>query len=146
MPRGTVLWITFAIAVVAAAGILSVGRTLRQPTAVAVLRDSLQVLRVAADSCRAVLDDGQAGLREHNALLDSMRGRVRELEAHDPRGVPVDSYAVYMDVFEAYRDSAAGWGARIEVLQDAREHCRIVTERHNLLADSLRRLLIDARR
>ncbi|HSJ06085.1 MAG TPA: hypothetical protein VK936_05240 [Longimicrobiales bacterium] len=146
MPRRTILWIAFAVAVVAGAGILSVGRTLRQPRAVEVLRDSLQAVRSAADSCRTVLDDGQAGLREHNALLDSMRDRVRELESYDPRGVPVDSYAVYMDVFEAYRDSAAGWDARIEVLQDARERCRLVTERHNLLADSLRRLLIDARR
>lgn len=146
MRRKTIGWLAAVILISALAGVYTVARSLRQPTAVAVLRDSLQVLRAAADSCHAVLERGQAGLHDYNAFLDSARGRIRELESRDPRGVPADSYAVYMRVFQEYSDSSADWTERVERLQTEHERCSAVTEAHNVRADSLRRLLLERQR
>jgi hypothetical protein len=107
------------------------------------LADTIRVLRVAAEACREELDLGEARLHAYDAQLDSLRGRVRGFEAMDPRGVPADSYAVYLEAFEQYNDSAAGWSARTDTLRARLERCRDVTAWHNQLADSLRRLLIE---
>lgn len=143
MRRRTIGWLGAVILLLAVAGIYSVGRSLRQPTEFAVLRDSLQVLREAVDSCHIVLKQDQARLHQYSAFLDSTRARIRELEARDPRGVPADSYTVYMHVFEQYGDSAAAWADRVDGLQADYERCRAVTEAHNARADSLRRLLLE---
>jgi hypothetical protein len=135
-----------AVLVLAVAGVLSLARVLHEPSGVTVLRDSVAVLRAAADSCRNALDAGQAGLFEYNARLDSLRGRVRGLEAHDPRGVPADSYQVYMEAFAAYNDSARAWQAHVDTLQAQLERCRAVTQSHNALADSLRQVLTSRQR
>jgi hypothetical protein len=139
MRRRQVRIIILAVAVLAAAGIYTVGRELRRPAELSVLRDSLQALRAAADSCRFVFDAAQSGLLESAAGLDSARDRVRQLEARDPRGVPADSYRIYLDIFEMYGDSVAAWDGRVAALQAAREDCYVITEAHNELADTLRR-------
>jgi hypothetical protein len=146
MRRRRIVWLGAVVFVVAAAGVLSIMRTLHEPSAIALLRDSLGVLRMAADSCRLALDAKQEGLLAYNSRLDSMRGRVREMESHDPRGVPADSYGIYMGLFEAYNDSAAAWDARVAALQSRHSHCRALTEEHNAIADSLRRLLAERAR
>jgi hypothetical protein len=146
MRRRTLAWLGAGIVLLAAAGVLSVTRLMQHPTAIAILRDSLGVLRAAADSCTVQLVEQQAGLLDYSARLDSVRGRVRELESRDPRGVPVDSYQVYMGLFDAYNDSAAGWSDRVDTLHAVRDRCRDVTEAHNAVADSLRRLLADRAR
>jgi hypothetical protein len=139
-------WIVmFGIALLGAAGIWTVARTLREPTAIAIMRDSVQALRAESDSCRQLLDAGQAELHEYNERLDSLRGRVRELESHDPRGVPADSYAIYMGIFGQYNDSAAAWDGRVDALQDELQRCRSITESHNEAALTLRRLLLEQR-
>jgi hypothetical protein len=114
-------------------------------TADELLADSIGVLRTAAEDCRAALDEGTVRLHAYDAQLDSMRARVRAFEAMDARGVPADSYEVYLDAFEQYNDSAAGWTARTDTLRARLQRCRDVTESHNLLSDSLRRLLIQRR-
>jgi hypothetical protein len=117
-------------------------RSSRARDPAALLADALGVLRAAAAACRSDLDVGTARLAVYDAQLDSLHGRVRAFEALDPRGVPADSYEVYLDAFHQYNDSAAGWSARADTLRARLASCRAVTERHNLLADSLRRLLI----
>lgn len=144
--RRRIAWLAAVILVLAVAGVYTVARSLRQPAALALARDSLQTLRAAADSCHAALEEGQAGLHEYSAFLDSTRARVLELESHDSRGVPADSYGIYMRIFEQYTDSAAAWAERVEFLQADHERCRVVTEAHNVMADSVRRLLLEQRR
>jgi hypothetical protein len=112
------------------------------PSADELLADSIRVLRTAAEGCREELNLGTARLHAYDAKLDSMRARVRELEAMHPRGVPADSYAVYLEAFEQYNDSVGGWDARTDTLRARLQRCRDVTQRHNALSDSLRRMLV----
>jgi hypothetical protein len=145
MRRTPALLIALAV-LAAAAGIVTIARTLQHPGAISEMRATVAGLRAAVDSCRAVLDASQAGLLTYNAQLDSLHGRVREMEGLHPRGVPADSYDVYMSVFRQYNDSVAGWDARVAELRDERERCVGVTDTHNAALDSLRRLLSAQRR
>ena len=107
----------------------------------AALRDSLAALRARADSCRWDVDSRAAQLRAYNRRLDSMRSRVREMEALDRRGVPVDSYRVYLETFNAYNDSVAAWPPLEDTVRALDARCRDLAGRHNILADSLRQLV-----
>lgn len=104
------------------------------------LRHDLVALRSAADSCRDALAAEEASFQSYRSELDSLRGRVRAYEALDPRGVPADSYAAYLELFEAYNRGVRRWDAVSETLQAHWRECRRVAETHNLLADSARRL------
>lgn len=146
MRRRVIGGVSAGIVLLAAAGIYSVSRMLSEPAEIAIMRDSLQVLRAGADSCRKTLERGQADLHAYNARIDSLRGRVHDLESHDPRGVPADSYAVYIGVVEQYNDSVDAWDPRVESLQEELESCRELTEAHNQAARTLRRLLVERRR
>lgn len=105
------------------------------------LRDSIRVLRVAADSCQARLDVQSASFQEFDARLDSLRHRVREFEGRNPAGIAADSYAVYLEAFDSYNDSVAGWRQRADTVRARWAVCRDIAEQHNQFADSLRRLL-----
>ncbi|HSJ10952.1 MAG TPA: hypothetical protein VK928_13600 [Longimicrobiales bacterium] len=129
------------VIVIAAAGVAQVARMMRPHDRLAEARDTLFALRASVDSCQVALDDGEAALVDWNRGVDSMRERVRAFEALDPRGVPQDSYTIYMRAFEAYNDSAASYAPRADTLQAQLERCRGLTRRHNLMADSVRRLL-----
>jgi hypothetical protein len=116
-------------------------RAIMQTDPHAALRDSLAALRAHADSCQSEVEDRAAQLRAFDERLDSMRARVRELEALDRRGVPADSYRVYLGTFNAYNDSAAAWPPLEDTVRALDARCRTVAEHHNVLADSLRRLV-----
>ncbi|MBR9988954.1 MAG: hypothetical protein KFH98_04315 [Gemmatimonadetes bacterium] len=105
------------------------------------LRGTITALRMEADSCRSEVDGYAARLRAYDARLDSMRTRVRELEALDRRGVPIDSFRIYMEAFTAYNDSVATWPPREDSVRVLDARCRVIAERHNVLADSLRNLV-----
>ncbi|CAN5720414.1 hypothetical protein BH23GEM9_BH23GEM9_12550 [soil metagenome] len=145
MRRGPIIAAGVIVAI-AAAGVLTLARTLGEGGAVEEMRENVNELRMAADSCRTVLDRSHGELLEYNERLDSMRGRVREMEALHPRGVPADSYGVYMGAFSRYNDSAGTWGDRVNELQVELEDCRVLTETHNAALDSLRRLLRETQR
>lgn len=125
-------------------GVLATQRLVRatRPTDVtAALRDSVLVLRAAAETCRRELDEGTASLDDYDARLDSLRERMRALEAIDPRGVPADSYRAYIDTFDEYNDSVPGWTAQADTLRAQWPRCRDITRSYNVLADSLRQWL-----
>jgi hypothetical protein len=145
MHRRRFLLLLAAAIVIAGAGLLSLGRTLGQPGAIAQTREALQVLRTAVDSCHAALAGNQEELLAYNEYLDSVRTRVRDLEALHPRGVPADSYRLYMQEFQRYNDSVAIWDARVAELTTARDECAVVTTAHNEMLDSLRILLLQQR-
>jgi hypothetical protein len=105
------------------------------------LRETIIALRVQADSCRSQVDAYAASLRAYDVRLDSMRDRVRELEALDRRGVPIDSFRIYMQVFNAYNDSVAAWPPLEDSVRALDARCRLVAGQHNMLADSLRNLV-----
>lgn len=107
----------------------------------AALRASINELRARADSCRWNVDDRAAELHAYDRRLDSMRARVHAMEVLDGRGVPVDSYRVYMESFNRYNDSAAAWPPLEDTVRALDARCRAIAGQHNVLADSLRNLV-----
>jgi hypothetical protein len=140
MKRGPALIIAIAV-LAAAAGLVSVARTLQHPGALADMRANMAELRMAVDSCQTVLAAAQSDLLAYTEQIDSLRTRVREMEALHPSGVPADSYDIYLQLFNQHNDSVTGWDARVQELQQERERCIVVTELHNQALDSLRILV-----
>lgn len=104
------------------------------------LRTELQSLRVVADSCQEAVTREQAEFDAYNARLDSLRGRIDSLESLDPRGVPADSYEIYLDAFERYNAGVPDWEPAAESLRAHWQACRALVRQHNELADSAREL------
>lgn len=133
-------WI--AVALLAAAFAWELYSLRQPPDIITPLREELRVLRAAADSCRNALDADQMRFDAYDETVDSMQARVRSLEGIDPRGVPADSYDVYLGAFDRYNESVEGWTERADTVRARWERCRVATEEHNVLADSLRRILV----
>lgn len=134
-------WLIVAAIVVISVLLFRGVRGLMQSDPHAALRDSIGALRARADSCRWDVDGRAAQLRAYNRRLDSMRSRVREMEALDRRGVPVDSYRVYLEAFNTYNESVAAWPPLEDTVRALDGRCRELAEQHNVLADSLRELV-----
>lgn len=135
-----VLWI--AVILLAAVFAWELYGMRRSPDVITPLREELRVLRAAADSCATSLEADRMRFDSYDERIDSLRDRVRDLEAIDERGVPADSYQVYLSAFDRYNDSIAGWTRRADTVRARWDRCRMTTEEHNALADSLRRILV----
>lgn len=107
------------------------------------LRDRLRTARAAVDSCRMTLSREQADFRAFDDRVDSLRGEVRGFESLHPEGVPADSFEAYMDAFDRYNEAVPRWRARADSLESRLRTCRTLADRHNALADSLRRILVE---
>jgi uncharacterized protein YukE len=103
------------------------------------LRTDVALLRVESHACQSEVAWEEADFQAYHGQVDSLRQEVRDLESRDPRGVPAEHYDDYLEVFARYNRSIPDWRERAEALQSMWEACRDVTERHNELADSLRR-------
>lgn len=108
------------------------------------LRQEVAQLRTAADSCRSALEVEEAALLAASARLDSLRQVVRYYEGLDSRGVPADSYEVYLDVFNAFNRGVPIQEAAGDTLQVHWRACLAITEQHNALADSARAIAEEA--
>lgn len=105
------------------------------------VRESLQEERRNAEACRMGLVTAEATFREYDERVDSLRTRVGELEALHPDGVPADSFDIYLEAFDAYNGAVEEWDARVDDLEEERNACVEIVERHNALSDSLRGIL-----
>jgi hypothetical protein len=129
--------------VIVVAGVLNIMDNQRTRREIEGLRRGIYTARLAADSCRGSLLLEESAFRDFGSALDSLRGAVRDFESMDPRGVPEAQYRDYMERFNAYNDSVAGWEVRAQTLRDNETACRALVEEHNALSDSLRRRLVD---
>jgi hypothetical protein len=107
------------------------------------LRAELQVLRLSVDSCQASVAAQDERFRTYDTRLDSLFERIEAYESLDPEGVPADSYALYLETFDQYNESVPGWSGRADSLRARWGACRTLTQSHNLLADSVRRILLE---
>lgn len=105
------------------------------------LREELRESRVAVDSCRQAVSREELAFQEYDRAVDSLRRRVEDYESMDPGGVPADSYPAYMETFDRYNRAIPDWTARADTLQAHWSTCRERIREHNVVADSLRRLL-----
>ena len=131
-----------ACVVVVVAGVLNIMDNQRTRQEIESLRRGIYTARLAADSCRGTLMVEESRFRDFGDAVDSLRSEVRGFEEIDPRGVPEEQYAQYMERFNAYNDSVAAWDARAADLRSNEAACRGLVQDHNALSDSLRRRLI----
>lgn len=134
----------FIALVILAAG--RIYRATRPPTPeelLAPLQDELALFRAAADSCNARYAVTEARFRSIDRRVDSLRALVLRYEGMDPEGVPGDRYPEYLEAFDAYNEAVPVWEARAESVEVEFGRCRLMTEGHNELADSLRRQLVE---
>jgi hypothetical protein len=136
--RWLAVLVLLASAILAVRSIADRRRTARE---ILDLRDDIYAARVAADSCRNAVAYAEMSFRRFGDAVDSARGQVRGFEALDERGVPKERYDEYLEVFEAYNDSVALWDDRVAELRADEAACRDIIDRHNRLADSLRKRL-----
>lgn len=104
----------------------------------------LRGLRAAADSCRDALASERSRLAASDARFDSLRDRIDFYEDLDPRGVPADSYDVYLDIFNEYNRGIPDRATAGDTLEAHWESCRDIVEEHNALADSVRTIADEA--
>jgi hypothetical protein len=100
------------------------------------LRSQLIEARSAADSCRAALDEEAARLNASDARFDTLRSMIDHYESLDPRGVPADSYEIYIGIFNEYNAGIPAREAAGDSLRAHEQACYAIIENHNLLADS----------
>jgi DNA mismatch repair ATPase MutS len=139
MKRALLAMVVLSLAAIVVAGAMNLVKRQRTVREIQSLRDTLYASRSAADSCRWSLATQERRLQRYTALVDSLRGEVRDFEAMDERGVPEARYDEYLARFDAYNDSVSSWEARAETLRINELGCRELVESHNALTDSLRR-------
>lgn len=108
------------------------------------LQQDVREARGTALDCQAELGRREDAFRRLDARVDSMRLAVRSYEEDDAQGVPRvqrEDYDEYLEGVERYNRSVEAWERRAEMLRESEASCRAAVERHNLLADSLRRWL-----
>lgn len=103
------------------------------------MSDSLAAMRASADVCRNRLARQERSFRLFDARVDSLRSRVDAFEALDPDGVPSDTYEAYLDVFDRYNAAVEEWETMADGLRADETRCRALVERHNRMADSVKR-------
>lgn len=105
------------------------------------VREELRTRRAVVDSCRLAVSRREMEFDEYDRRVDSLRQRVERYESMAPSGVPADSYPMYMEAFESYNRAVPDWSARADTLQAHWRTCREAITEHNVVADSLRRLV-----
>lgn len=108
------------------------------------LRGEALQARTAADACTSELALAESVFRQQDAEVDSLRRVVDAAEEPLPgggRGVAAEGYDTYLESLEEYNAAVAEWEAQVEGIRSREEECRGLVERHNFLADSLRRVL-----
>lgn len=143
-PRSQITFMIVAAALILVAS--RVYRATRPPSPseqLAPLREELALLRAAADSCTDAYAAMESRFRTYEARVDSLRRAVRDYESLHPDGVPGEEYPDYLETFDAYNEAVPHWEARTDSLEAQHDQCRLLTERHNALADSARGRLIE---
>lgn len=140
IPKGVIVLITLSLA---ALGVMIIVDLLVPPSPedqLRALRSQLAQLRLASDSCRSALEREEKRLRAADARLDSLRGRIDHYEGLDSRGVPADSYEIYLEAFDTYNAGIPARKVAAETLVAHWRECRALAETHNRTADSAREI------
>ena len=147
-PRGPVPYVVgFFILLAAVYAVLGFRAWLgnqRTLDAIESIRGDVMAARAEADRCASDLALAESVFRQKNAEVDSLRRAVDAAEEPLPgggRGVAAEGYDDYLVTFDRYNAAVGEWEEQAEEIREREGACRELVERHNLLADSLRRVL-----
>jgi hypothetical protein len=144
--RNRILWAVVVVVVaVAAASAWNDRRQARDsPLARAeAVRDQVREAQSEADRCLELMAVSETRFRDQERETGELQERIRRLEGLHPEGVPADSYEVYLATVERFNAAIEGWETRGGILEDRQRECRALLGARNVLADSLRGLLVD---
>ena len=108
------------------------------------LRGEMREVRADVEACLVDRDRARSIFDQTDRAVDSLRAVVDDAEIPLPeggRGVEQERYPAYLGSVEAYNLSVRDWEEAAADLQDVDARCRIVAEAHNVLVDSLSRVL-----
>ena len=108
------------------------------------LRSVMVEARAGVDACFVERDRAQSIFDQADRVVDSLRNEVdgHEIDLPDGgRGVEQERYPRYLGTVEVYNLAVREWGAAADSLQATDARCRPLVEAHNLLVDSLTRIL-----
>ncbi|MGD2217083.1 MAG: hypothetical protein PVJ64_10010, partial [Gemmatimonadales bacterium] len=100
--RGFLVILAVAVTALAIMAVIDYFRPIPPEVQLRALRTQLSAAHSAADSCRTALDEEAARLRASDARFDSLKSMIDYYEGLDPRGVPADSYEIYISIFNDY--------------------------------------------
>lgn len=107
------------------------------------VREEVRLAQAEAERCMEELAASNLRFQSQTRQTRAFQSRIEALEALDARGVPADSYDIYLDMIDRFNASIEGWEMRGEALERTQQSCRELIEARNVLADSLRRILVD---
>lgn len=107
------------------------------------LRGEVAELRGEIHECQGALQVDEGDFRGVQTDVDSLQEQIGRFESLHPEGVPVDSYPHYMETVEEYNAALPRWTELSDSLETTWERCRVLTEHHNQLADSLSTLVVE---
>ncbi len=109
-----------------------------------VVRDEVREARAEWELCLDSLEVVERRFRTRAQASEALQARIRRLEGMDPRGVPADSYEVYLETVDRFNAGVPEWERELEALRARESVCQSLLESRNELADSLRGLLEEA--
>lgn len=136
LTRGFLTMLGVAVAAIVVMAIIDLLRPVPPQERMQALRQQLTELRAASDSCRGALAREEARLRYSDERFEYLRSRIEHYESLDPRGVPADSYDIYMRYFNDYNEGIPARELAGDTLRAHEEACRALIVEHNLIADS----------
>ena len=128
--------IAIAVTALAVMALIDYLRPIPPDVQLRALRTQLSEARAAADSCQGALDEEEARLRASDERFDTLKSMIEHYEGLDPRGVPADSYEIYIAVFNEYNDAIPQREAAGDTLRAHEQACHAIIDSHNLIADS----------
>ena len=107
------------------------------------VQNQVRLAQAEAERCLDDLETSSLRFDAQQRETRALEERIEVLQSLDDRGVPADSYEVYLEAVDRFNASIERWEMRGEVLESTQSECRSLVEERNLLADSLREILVE---
>jgi hypothetical protein len=101
-------------------------------------REQVRDAQGQVERCLEGLGVAEEAFVSQRTETEALRARIRRLEGMDLRGVPADSYTVYLETVDRFNASVERWGDRGDDLEGQWEACRELIEDRNARADTFR--------
>lgn len=101
-------------------------------------REQVRDAQAGVDRCLEGLGMAEEAFVSQRTETEALRAQIRRLEAMDARGVPADSYVVYLETVDRFNASIERWGSRGDEVGGQYDTCRALIEDRNAKSDTFR--------